>query len=68
MVADPELARFLMNLNPSFMRKAGFSDAAFGDDPNGLMASILFLEGNEWHRARKLIGKNFSLQDVNTCE
>ena len=43
---------------------AGLSTELFGDDPEGLMGSILFQEGEVWHHSRKLISHSFNLADV----
>ena len=61
MVTDPDLAQFFMNINPEVVRKAGLSFEMFGDDKNGFLGSILYEEGAQWHRSRKLLGQNFNL-------
>ena len=68
-VAEPSLAQFFMNLSPDLVKKAGLSNEFFGDDPDGLMKSILFQEGAAWHHSRKLMNHNFNLADVsyNCC-
>ena len=58
---DPELAHFLLNLQPDIIRKAGFSRELFGGDKNGFLYGLLYDEGESWQRNRKLIGKQLHL-------
>ena len=58
---DPELAHFLLNLQPNIIRKAGFSRELFGGDKNGFLYGLLYDEGESWQRNRKLIGKQLHL-------
>merc|ERR1712212_951247 len=60
-VIDPNLAQFLMSLPPDHVKKAGLSDEVFGDDPHGFMGGLLFDEGEQWHKSRKILSERFNL-------
>ena len=63
-VADVELARFLMNLPPDMVKKAGLTTEIFGFDKNGFFKNILMSEGEQWQKERKLISKMLHLDTL----
>ena len=44
-VADPEVAKFLMGLPPSLVKKAGLTPEILMSDPNGFKHNLLMEEG-----------------------
>ena len=60
MATDPTLAKFLMTMKPEMVEKAGLSDMLFGDDPNGFIGGLVYEEGANWHRSRKIITEEFN--------
>ena len=65
-VADPNLARFLMNLPPSIVKKAGLTPEVFLSDKNGLGHNLIMEEGEVWQRHRKIISKMLHLDILDT--
>ena len=49
-----------MTLKPEMVEKAGLSDMLFGDDPNGFIGGLVYEEGPNWHRSRKIITEEFN--------
>ena len=58
--SDPEVVKFLMTLRPSQVRKAGLSEILFADDPHGFMGGILYDEGENWQKSRKILSEEFN--------
>ena len=44
-VADPKMAKFLMGLSPSLVKKAGLTPEIFKSDVNGFENNLLMEEG-----------------------
>ena len=59
-VADPDTARFLMSLKPEFVKKGGFSDMLFGNDPNGFIGGLFYEEGAAWQKSRRILSEEFN--------
>ena len=57
---QPEMAKFLMSLKPELVSKAGLSNILFGDDPNGFFGGLLYEEGRDWVRSRKVLSEEFN--------
>ena len=63
-VADVELARFLLNLPPDMVKKAGLTKEIFGFDKNGFFENILMSEGEKWQKERKLLSRMLHLDTL----
>ena len=50
------------------VEKAGLSDMMFGDDPNGFIGGLVYEEGPNWHRSRKIITEEFNQEKPNSIQ
>ena len=57
-----------MTLKPEMVEKAGLSDMMFGDDPNGFIGGLVYEEGPNWHRSRKIITEEFNQEKPNSIQ
>ena len=58
-VNDPEIAKFLMNLDSSLVEKADTTKQYFAADKNGFNNGLLMSEGTMWKFHRRLLAQHF---------
>jgi len=61
-VAEPNLAKFLLNLPPDITRKSGITSETFESDTNGFKEGLIMDEGELWQLHRKSISKMLHLE------
>ena len=55
-----------MTLKPELVKKAGLSDILFGDDPNGFIGGLIYEEGPEWQKSRKILNEEFNQKSLDS--
>jgi len=65
-INEPEMAKFMMNLDAKLIEKGSSAKNMFSFDKNGFKSGLLFSEGDQWKTQRKSLSENFSKRNVET--